>query len=482
MKFKRNGVSLCALATRLMRIICPGKSAGADEVKTEKFAFARDFVWGTGTSAYQVEGAWNLDGKGESIWDRFSHTPGKVRNNENGDTACDQYHLYEQDFDLARSLNMRSYRFSISWPRVQPDGRGEFNEAGMAFYDRIIDALLDRGIEPFVTLYHWDLPQALQSEHGGWASRETAHLFAAYASRMVERYGSKVRFWTTFNEPWCTSFLGYDNGYHAPGVKDSVQAKQVAHNLLLAHGLAARAMRRVAARIMQTTVMAPIEVGIVLNLSITEGYEPADASMAEEAWRRDCGYYLEPLLRGVYPQTVIDELADYREGDLDIIHQPMDFLGINYYMRGLVSKAPLPYPIPGSTYTQMGWEVYAPALRTLLTRIAADYKGVCPPLYVSENGAAYEDRMNEKGEVIDPERLKFIHDHVQQVALAIKDGADVRGYFAWSLLDNFEWAEGYDRRFGIVHVDFGTQKRTVKSSGKWFAELAAANAIKLPPL
>lgn len=479
MKYKKGSRGLCALGARLLRIICPGDKAGVKMAAIEKHVFAKDFVWGTGTSAYQVEGAWNLDGKGESIWDRFSHTPGKVKNNENGDLACDQYHLYEADFDLAKSLNLQSYRFSISWPRVQPDGRGDFNEAGMAFYDRVIDALLARGIEPFVTLYHWDLPQALQSENGGWASRETASLFAAYSAKMVERYGHKVRFWTTFNEPWCTSFLGYDNGYHAPGVKDPAQAKQVAHNLLVAHGLAAKAMRQ-AATMVRKSDAAPIEVGIVLNLSITEGYEPEDAAMAEEAWRRDCGYYLEPLLRGKYPQSVIDELSDYRVGDLEIIHQPMDFLGINYYMRGLVSKSPLPYPIPGSTYTQMGWEVCAPSLRNLLRRIAGDYKGVCPKLYVTENGAAYEDKMDDKGQVMDAERLKFIHDHVQQVALAIQDGVDVRGYFAWSLLDNFEWAEGYDRRFGIVHVDFATQKRTVKASGKWFAELAKANSIRLP--
>jgi beta-glucosidase len=459
-------------ARRLLQKLCPCCFGSKEQHSGNQFEFPQGFVWGTGTSAYQVEGAWQKDGKGESIWDRFSHTPGKVKNNENGDVACDQYNLYPQDFALARKLNCNSYRFSISWPRVQPTGRGEFNEGGMAFYDRIIDELLAQGIEPFITLYHWDLPQALQDEMGGWASREIAPLFAEFAAKMVERYSDRVKFWTTFNEPWCTSFLGYHNGYHAPGIKDPKVAAQVAHNLLLSHGMACQAAR---ARAKQ-----PIELGIVLNLTITEGLNPEDADMAEAAWRRDCGYYLEPLLKGVYPQSVIDEIGDYRPEDMAVIKQPMDFLGINFYSRGLVSNGPIPYPVPGSTYTQMGWEVHPESLRNLLNRIWNDYKGLSPKLYVTENGAAYAETIDDNGTIPDFQRVDFLKGHIQQVALAIKDGVDVRGYFAWSLLDNFEWAEGYDRRFGIVYVDFTTQKRIVKDSGKWFSRLAKSNTIAMP--
>lgn len=443
--------------------------------KVESKAFPPGFIWGTGTSAYQVEGAWNEDGKGESIWDRFSHTEGKVKNGETGDFACDHYRRFEEDLKLAKALNLNSYRFSISWPRVQPNGCGEFNEAGMRFYDRMIDKLLELGIEPFVTLYHWDLPQALQDGLGGWAHRQTNEYFAIYAAKMVERYGDRVRYWTTFNEPWCTSFLGYENGYHAPGVKSPVVAKQVAHHLLLSHGLAARAMREKAAAIGRE-----IEVGIVLNISITEpfdGNNAEDVKLAEEAWRRDCGAYLDPLLKGTYPEEMVKGLSDFRADDLSVICQPMDFLGINFYMRGIASQSPLPWPIPGSTYTQMGWEVHPTSLRNLLNRIAKDYAGVAPKLYVTENGAAYPDIVDEQGQIQDTERLKFIADHVEEVRLAISDGVDVRGYFAWSLMDNFEWAEGYDRRFGIVYVDFASQKRTVKASGKWFAGVAGRNSL-----
>jgi len=436
------------------------------------FVFPRDFVWGTGTSAYQVEGAWNADGKGESIWDRFSHTPGKVASDENGDVACNQYHRFAEDIELARKLNLNAYRFSIAWPRVQPGGRGAFNEAGMDFYDRKIDALLRAGLEPYITLYHWDLPQELQ-DIGGWTNREVCKLFADYAAKMVERYGDRVKFWTTFNEPWCTTFLGYAWGIHAPGLKDDKAAAQVAHNLLLAHGLACIAARAAAQQ--------AIELGIVLNLTITEPLHPQndeDVKKAEAGWRRDCGYYLDPLLRGVYGPGVTDDIAEIEPEDLAIINQPMDYLGINYYMRSVVSNAPIPSPIDGHEYTQMGWEVYAPALRTLLTRIDKDYRDAyLPKIYVTENGAAFEDKLVD-GVVDDPRRLNYLATHIEQVGLAIADGVDVQGYFAWSLLDNFEWAEGYARRFGIIYVDFESQERTVKNSGKWLAQVAAANSLQ----
>ena len=436
----------------------------------DDFVFPKDFVWGTGTSSYQVEGAWNVDGKGESIWDRFSHTPGKVKNGDTGDVACDHYNRFAEDILLAKRLNLNSYRFSIAWPRLQPNGRGEFNQHGLDFYDRIVDACLQNGIKPFITLYHWDLPQALEDE-GGWGNREVCELFAAYAAKCVERYGDRVKHWTTFNEPWCTSFLGYENGYHAPGKKDPKLAAQVAHNLLLAHGMAAQAMRKVAKE--------PIEVGIVLNLSITEPFhadDPEDVKLAEAAWRRDCGAYLDPLYRGTYPAEHAAKIGDLRDGDLKIINQKLDFLGINFYSRGIACKTDLPYPIPGSSYTAMGWEVSPWALRGLLTRIYNEYGH--PKLYVTENGASYDDVIN--GETVaDTKRLDYIREHVRQVALTIKSGVPIQGYFAWSLMDNFEWAEGYSRRFGIVYVDFETQKRTVKDSGHWFANAAKQNRVSL---
>ncbi|HNB21549.1 MAG TPA: GH1 family beta-glucosidase [Candidatus Melainabacteria bacterium] len=435
----------------------------------DEFVFPEGFVWGTGTSSYQVEGAWNVDGKGESIWDRFSHTPGKVKNGDTGDVACDHYNRFAEDILLAKRLNLNSYRFSIAWPRLQPNGRGEFNQHGLDFYDRIVDACLENGITPFITLYHWDLPQALEDE-GGWGNREVCELFAAYAAKCVERYGDRVKHWTTFNEPWCTSFLGYESGYHAPGKKDPKLAAQVAHNLLVAHGLAAQAMRKAAKK--------PIEVGIVLNLSITEPFhadDPEDVKLAEAAWRRDCGAYLDPLYRGTYPADHAAKIGDLREGDLKIISQRLDFLGINFYSRGIACKTDLPYPIPGSGYTAMGWEVSPWALRGLLSRI---YKEYGAKLYVTENGAAYDDVID--GETIaDTQRLDYIREHVRQVALTIKEGTPVHGYFAWSLMDNFEWAEGYSRRFGIVYVDFETQKRTVKDSGHWFANAAKQNRVAL---
>ena len=429
------------------------------------------FVWGTGTSAYQVEGAWDQGGKGESIWDRFSHTPGKIKNGDTGDIACDHYHRFGQDIVLAKQLNLNSYRFSIAWPRVQPDGRGEFNSIGLDFYDRVIDCLLAKGITPFITLYHWDLPQHLE-ERGGWTNRETGLLFAQYTAKVVDRYSDRVKFWTTFNEPWCTSFLGYQAGVFAPGLKDEKKSAQVAHNLLLAHGLASQAARRAARQ--------PIQVGIVLNLSPTEPLRPdneEDRTLAEEGWRRDCGSYLDPLIAGTYPQSVIDKIGDFEKEDLKIINQKLDFLGINFYMRNVVSKLAKVHPIVGAQYTAMDWEVHPQSLRLLLNRISKDYNK--PVLYVTENGAAFEDKLDTSGNISDALREQYIREHVQQCALAIEDGVDLRGYFAWSLMDNFEWAEGYSKRFGLIYVDYATQKRTIKQSGHWFARLAAANAIEM---
>jgi beta-glucosidase len=433
-----------------------------------RYKFPDAFVWGVGTAAAQIEGAHAEDGKGESIWDRFSHTPGKIENNDTVDVACDHYHRFEDDIKLAKELKLGAYRFSISWPRVQPDGRGELNEKGMQFYDRLIDCILANGLEPFVTLYHWDLPQSLQDE-GGWGNREIGHLFAAYAAKMVARYGDRVTFWSTFNEPWCSAYLGHAWGVHAPGLKDEKLAAQVAHNLLIAHGLATRAIRATAKR--------PLQVGIVLNQSTHEPLNPEDVELAEASWRGDLGQWMDPLFKGSYPPEIAARIGDLQTDDLATISQKIDYLGVNFYFRVLISKGPVNHPLPGASYTDMPWEETPSSLRLLLNRLWKDYD--CPPIYVTENGAAYNDVVEADGRVHDARRINYIREHVKQLALTIEDGVNVLGYFAWSLMDNFEWAYGYSKRFGLLHVDYATQKRTIKDSGYWFAETAASNSVEL---
>jgi beta-glucosidase len=434
--------------------------------KIERCRFPDGFIWGTGTSAYQIEGAPYADGKGESIWDRFSHTPGRVKNNETGDVACDHYNRFQADIALAKKLNLGAYRFSIAWPRVQPTGRGEFNEKGLAFYDRLIDCVIANGMEPFITLYHWDLPQALQDE-GGWANREVGQLFAAYSAKMVERFGDRVKFWATFNEPWCSAYLGHAWAVHAPGIADEKLAPQVAHNLLVAHGLATIEMRKAAKR--------PLQIGIVLNQSTPEALNAEDAEKCEAAWRWDFGQWLDPLLKGFYPEGNAAQIYDLAADDLSIISQKIDYVGINYYFRNVISNSKFSHPLPGSEYTDLQWEVTPTALRTLLTRISKEYD--YPTLYVTENGAAYNDVIDSDGRVHDGKRLNYLREHIKQVRLSIEDGARVMGYFAWSLMDNFEWAEGYSKRFGLLYVDYETQKRTIKDSGLWFARTAKLNRV-----
>ncbi len=436
--------------------------------KPSRIKFPDGFIWGAGTAAYQIEGAWNVDGKGESIWDRFSHTNGNVVNNENGDVACDHYNRYPEDIALAKKLNLDAYRFSISWPRVQPMGRGPFLESGYAFYDRLIDEVLKNGIEPFVTLYHWDLPQVLQDELGGWAHRDTGKRFADYCARMVARYSDRVRFWATFNEPWCSAHLGHDvYSKHAPGLKDSALASQVAHNLLVAHGRAAQATR--------ATARQKIDLGIVLNQSVSMPLNREDFRAASEAQRLDFGTWLDPLMLGTYPHEVSSKLRDLQPGDLELINQPLDWLGINYYFRNIITKSQYSHPIPGSEYTDMPWEIHPEGLRLLLKRISETYN--YPKLFVTENGAAFNDVVNACGEVNDVKRIRYLRRHIEQIALAIKDGVDLQGYFAWSLMDNFEWADGYQKRFGLIHVDYETQKRTIKRSGEWYSKVAGSNSI-----
>ncbi len=434
--------------------------------------FPSDFTWGAATAAYQIEGAWNEDGKGESIWDRFCHQSGKILNGETGDTACDHYHRYREDIGLMRSLGLKAYRFSAAWPRILPDGRGPVNGRGLDFYDRLVDALLAAHIQPYLTVHHWDLPQKLQ-EKGGWLNADHGRVFADYAVLLVKRLGDRVKYWTTFNEPGVIAHAGYLEGVHPPGKRNAKLARQVVHQLMVAHGLAAQAMR--AAR-------SGLEIGIVLDLW---GTDPAsesaeDQDAAQRAWEVHKTWFLEPLLRGHYSpaawQAAGRNVPDVQAGDLAVIAQKLDYLGINNYSRNLVGAKGEVKPVPGSEYTEMGWEVCAPALRRLLVKIHRDYD--LPPVYITENGAAFRDEAQADGRIHDARRLNYLKEHLIQIRLAMKDGVDVRGYFVWSLLDNFEWSYGFSKRFGIVAVDFQTQQRTVKDSGKWYARVAAANKIE----
>jgi beta-glucosidase len=432
--------------------------------------FPKNFLWGAATASYQIEGAWNEDGKGESIWDRFSHTPGKVRDGDTGDVACDHYHRWRDDLGLMKRLGLKAYRFSISWPRVIPNGTGPINNTGLDFYDELVDALLEADIQPFITLYHWDLPQALQ-DRGGWANRDVSAYFADYAALMVRRLGDRVRSWTTFNEPAVVAFVGNRDGRHAPGFEDEKLALQVSHHLLLAHGLAAQAIR---------AIDPALEVGIVLNMwpYDVETDSAEDLSHADELWSKNEGWFIEPIVRASYPVRALEaygaNVPQIQAGDLALIAQRIDFMGINYYSRHLVENQALVHQ-PHLDYTEMGWEVNAPALRRLLNYLKAEYR--LPPLYITENGAAFVDEVSADGQVHDPRRVSYYRDHLTQLKLAIDDGVDVRGYFAWSLLDNFEWGHGYSKRFGLIHVNYQTQQRSVKDSGLWYAQVIARNSV-----
>ena len=433
--------------------------------------FPREFLWGAATSAFQIEGATATDGRGPSIWDTFCATPGNVLGGGTGEVACDHYHRLEQDLDLMQSLGLPAYRFSIAWPRVQPAGTGAWNPAGMAFYDRLVDGLLARGIQPHATLYHWDLPQALQ-DAGGWNSRETVGRFVDYAASIGERLGDRLASIATHNEPWVVATLGHEQGIFAPGLKSRRVASQVSHHLLLSHGLALQSLRAAGVR---------CPLGIVLNQSPTEALCPTAA--AESRARLEDGllvrWYMDPLFAGHYPEDVLAHLgADaptVAPGDLEQIRQPLDFLGINYYTRNLADEhgvRALPAGTPG--LTAMGWEVHPPGLSSLLQRLHRDYR--LPALYIMENGAAFEDTFAQ-GEVVDPQRIDYLRRHLEAVADARDAGVDVHGYFVWSLLDNFEWNHGYTQRFGLVWVDFATQERIIKRSGRWYAGVTRENAV-----
>ncbi len=439
-------------------------------------AFPTGFIWGSGTAAYQIEGAINEDGRGPSIWDTFSALPGKVLNGDTGAVACDSYHRWPEDIRLMRELKLKNYRFSVAWPRIVPAGRGPVNERGLDFYERLTDELLAAGITPYVTLYHWDLPQALE-DRGGWANRDTAYAFAEYADLVSRRLGDRIAAYTTLNEPWCSSFLGYRLGVHAPGRQDQTAEVAAIHHLLLGHALAMPEVRR----------NAPgAEVGITLNMS---PFHPASDSAADQQATRLAqdqlnGLYLEPLLRGKYPQSYLDSLpADLafpvQPGDLAVISQPLDFLGINYYNRQVIQAVPgVPTGQsvkPEGIYTTMGWEIYPEGLFDLLAWLHQTYK--LPRYYITENGASGEESPGTDGRVADTLRLYYYQEHLAQVRRAIEAGIPLAGYFAWSLLDNFEWAFGYSRRFGLAYVDFETQQRTIKDSGRWYSQVAATNAL-----
>ena len=426
--------------------------------------FPADFAWGVATSAYQVEGAAHADGRGDSIWDEFCRRPGAIRDGSSGERACDHYHRAAEDIGLMASLGVNAYRFSLAWPRVQPLGAGGWNEKGFEFYDRLIDGLLERDIAPFLTLYHWDLPQALQ-ESGGWVNRDTVGRFADYAAEVARRFGGRAASIATHNEPWVVAILGHEAGVFAPGLKDQKSALQVAHHLLLSHGVALQALRA-------QRCTAPL--GIVLNQAPIHAATDAPQDLAKA--RLDDGltirWYMDALLRGCYPQDVLAFLGEdaprISPGDMDAIRQPLDFLGINYYTRNLSGTGvPLDPVNSGRELTDMGWEVYPGGLTELLLRLQAEYR--LPPLYITENGAAYRDRL-VGGRVADADRIRYLRSHIAALADALEGGVDVRGYFVWSLLDNFEWADGYTRRFGLVHVDYATQRRTPKDSALWYRD------------
>lgn len=431
--------------------------------------FPAGFVWGAATSAFQIEGAAREGGRGDSIWDVFCRQPGTILDASNGDIACDHYHRLDDDLDLLASLGLRAYRFSIAWPRVQPSGAGPWNEEGMAFYERLVDGLLARGIAPHITLYHWDLPQALQ-DAGGWASRQTVDHFVAYAREIGRRFGHRVASIATHNEPWVVAILGHEAGIFAPGLRNRRTAFQVAHHLLLSHGLALRALRG-------DGVGCPL--GIVLNQSPSDPASAAPADVARTHLEDGLlvRWYMDPLFKGAYPEDVVAHLGsdapEVRPGDLAAIHAPLDFLGINYYTRNVVdANGVVDAAKCGTEHTAMGWEIRPAGLRELLLRLHRDYS--LPATYIMENGAAFDDQVVD-GEVPDTRRIRYLETHLAAVADALQAGVPVRGYFVWSLLDNFEWAQGYTKRFGIVHVDYATQRRLPKHSAHWYAALLAAH-------
>jgi beta-glucosidase len=465
-------------------------------------AFPKDFLWGSATASYQIEGAFDEDGRTFSIWDTYCRTPGMVLNGDTGDVADDHYHRWPEDVALIKELGLQAYRFSLAWPRIQPGGTGAFNPKGLAFYSRLVDALLEAGVQPVATLYHWDLPQELE-DAGGWPNRDTALRFADYAEHVAKGLGDRISLWTTLNEPWCSAFLGYGAGVHAPGRKEPVAALQAAHHLNLGHGLAGRAIRSVLGE------ATPLSV--TLNVHVTRPDNPDSAADRDAVRRLDAvgnRVFSGPMLDGKYPEDLIADTASVtdwsfvQDGDEATAAVPLSVLGINYYStsrarqysgEGPKSQADghgdsdaspwvgaddvefLPQPGP---HTAMGWNIDPSGMTELLTDLGTRYPEL--PLMITENGAAFYDEVSADGRVHDVDRISYLHGHIDAVGQAMDAGIDVRGYFLWSLLDNFEWAWGYDRRFGIIRVDYDTQVRTVKDSARWYSQLIRTG--QLPPV
>jgi beta-glucosidase len=471
----------------------------AQSAANDHRAFPADFLFGAATAAYQIEGAAHEDGRTDSIWDAFARVPGAVVDGHNGDVACDHYHRYESDVAMMADLGLQTYRFSTSWSRIRPDG-GPVNPKGLDFYSRLVDQLLEKDLLPWLTLYHWDLPQALE-EKGGWRNRDTAYRFAEYAADVHAVLGDRVQNWTTLNEPWCSSFLSYIGGEHAPGIQDPESGLAAGHHLLLAHGLATRELR---------SLDPELKLGITLNLTVADPVDPEDAGDLDAARRIDGQFnrfFLDPIFRGGYPEDVLADVAHLgfekyiQPGDFETISTPIDALGVNYYHGEAVSVHPVevqmstaapserpkrsPFPAADDVYwhlrelplTAMGWEVQPEGLTRLLKRIDAEYTGSAVKLHVTENGAAYDDEPAADGAVHDAERAGFLRLHLAAVLDAVEQGVNVYGYFYWSLMDNYEWAWGYHKRFGIVRVDYDTQERTLKDSALEYQRIIAARAL-----
>ena len=436
--------------------------------------FPPKFLWGSATASYQIEGAAHADGRGLSIWDTFSHTPGKVINGDTGDVACDHYHRYQEDVALMADLGLQAYRFSVAWPRIFPEGTGTINQAGLDFYSRLVDELLEHGITPNLTLYHWDLPQALQDQ-GGWENRAVIDAFVRYADVVSRHLGDRVPTWTTFNEPWVVAAVGYGFGAHAPGLTNPLAALQVGHHLLIAHGQAVQALRANGVQ----------QVGIVLNLAHVDpaSDSPEDAAAAQRWDGFQNRWLLDPLFKGGYPADLFTLLPPPQQepGDQAIIATPIDYLGVNYYSRSVIEASDEGFfgsrqiSVPGSPVTAMDWEIYPHGLFQLLTRLSREYTQL--PLYITENGAAFDDQVVD-GQVHDEDRRAYLQGHFEAAQQAIAEGVNLRGYFVWSLLDNFEWAYGYSKRFGIIYVDYATQQRIPKDSALWYKQVIQANGLR----
>lgn len=441
--------------------------------------FPENFLWGTATGAYQIEGAYNEDGKGESIWDRYTHTPGTILGSDTGDVACDHYHLYEEDVKIMKEMGIKTYRFSISWPRIFPDGKGEPNKKGMDFYRNLVNLLAENEITPAITLYHWDLPQKLQ-DIGGWANREVVDLFVQYARYVFKELGDKVPIWITFNEPWVSSFIGYWYGGHPPAISDLSLAIQAAHNIMLAHGKAVRAYREMGMK---------GEIGITLNLNpVYPASENENDLLAANRYSEFYNsWFLDPILKGKYPEQLLELFSNFATPpnidsvDMDVIHTPIDFLGVNNYSFTSVvydaNKLPLQinFAEAGKAKTDTGWEIYPEGIHDLLLYLHQEYNGI--KIMITENGAAFKDVIDNDGKVNDNERISYLNDHITEIYRAMKDGVNLAGYYIWSFMDNFEWRMGYSKRFGLVYIDYETQKRIIKKSGLWYKKVIENNGI-----